>query len=284
VERGESLEEYIKFLSPNTAKSYESDIKNFIEWFEGSNGDFSPEKITGFDLKDYVSYLANVKGLKNSSINRKMIALRSWLKYLKERNIISDIPKFPKYLQEVERSPKALDRNEINRLLRTIEREGKPKEKAIIALLFYAGLRVSEVANLKKSDIEISEKKGKVIIRHGKGNKFREVPLNNDARNFLKPYLETLGDTNWLFPGKNNKPITSRAIQQIIKKYAYLAKIPSLTPHTLRHTFATLLLRQGTDLVVVSNLLGHSRLDTTARYTKPSEKDLERAISILEDI
>lgn len=278
------MEEYIKLLSPNTARSYESDIKNFIEWFEDSNGEFSPDKITSFDLKDYVSYLTNVKGLKNSSINRKMIAIRSWLNYLKEKNIISDLPKFPKYLPEVERAPKSLDRNEINRFLRTVEREGKPKEKAIIALLFYAGLRVSEVANLKKSDIEISEKKGKVIVRQGKGSKFREVPLNNDARLLIKPYLENLKDTTWLFPGKEGKPITSRAIQQIIKKYAYLAKIPSLTPHTLRHTFATLLLRQGTDLVVVSNLLGHSRLDTTARYTKPNEQDLEKATSILEDI
>lgn len=278
------MEEYIKLLSPNTAKSYESDIKNFIKWFEETNGDFSPDKITSFDLKDYVSYLTNVRGLKNTSINRKMIAIRSWLNYLKEKNIISDLPKFPKYLPEVEKAPKSLDRNEINRFLRTVEREGKPKEKAIIALLFYAGLRVSEVANLKKDDIEISDKKGKVIIRQGKGNKFREVPLNNDARNFLRPYLETLGDTYWLFPGKEGKPITSRAIQQVIKKYAYLAKIPSLTPHTLRHTFATLLLRQGTDLVIVSNLLGHSRLDTTARYTKPSEQDLEKATSILEDI
>nr|MDD4334788.1 tyrosine-type recombinase/integrase [Desulfotomaculaceae bacterium] len=139
----------------------------------------------------------------------------------------------------------------------------------------YAGLRVGEVSRIRRDDVEISERKGRVVVRVGKGMKRREVPLGAEARAMVRPWVSI---KEWLFPGRYSGHLSTRAAQDVVKKYAYQARLEEVTPHVLRHTFATRLLRSGVDIVLVAALLGHARLDTTARYTRPGWVDLENAV------
>lgn len=264
----------------STAKSYREDLLDFSRWFSETNGqELAASLVTSVDLKEYQAYLIRSRGLKPATVNRRMAAIRSWLRWCHERGEIESLPRWPKRAAEVQQSPKALTKQEQDRFLRAVEREGSPRDMALIGLMLFAGLRVGEVVRLRIEDIEISERKGKVVVTSGKGMKRREIPLGLDARNMIKNWLSRVqGD--WLFPGQSGHHISARAVQQLIKKYAWQAHIDpgKITPHVLRHTFATRLLREGKDLVIVATLLGHSRLETTARYTMPSYSEMEKAV------
>jgi len=271
--------------SPNTAQAYGEDLADFAKWFEQTNGqELQPDLVTSIDLREYQSHLMKVRGLKTSTVNRRLSAIKSWLKYCKETNRVKEIPNFPKQNSLPKQAPKALEKLEVARFLRALERENKPRDKALISLLLYAGLRVGEAVITKLSDIEMSERKGKVVVRSGKGSKRRAVPLNSEAREMIRPWIEKHPGGEWLFPGQKDH-LTERAAQTIIKKYAFLGKLDlaKMTPHVLRHTFATRLLRAGIDIVIVAELLGHAYLDTTRRYTQPGWSELERAVEIYDN-
>lgn len=274
--------DYLATLESNsTYQAYQEDLKDFTTWFENTNGqEIEPAIVTGIDIRDYKSYLISVRGLKPATVNRRLAAIKSWLKWARDHKMIDDLPRFPRRAAvEVKQAPKALTKVEESRLIRTVERLGSDRDKALIALLLYAGLRVGEAVMVRADDIEIGDRKGKVIVRAGKGQKRREIPLSADARGMIKPLLSK--SSGWLFGGSAGH-LTPRAAQQIVKKYVYLAMldIKAISPHTLRHTFATRLLRSGVDIVIVAALLGHSRLDTTARYTQPGWHDLEQAVEV----
>lgn len=273
------MKEYLSTLREGTARAYTEDLTDFSRWFEGCNGQaVTPDLVTAIDLREYQSHMLTVRGLKPATINRRLAAVRAWLRWAKNGSTL-DLPKFPHRITEPKVAPKALDKIEDARFLRIVERAGNPRDSALIALLRYAGLRVGEAIRARATEIEISERKGRVVVRSGKGMKRREVPLGAEARNMIRPWLSKATD-EWLFPGQNNRHLSARAAQDMIKKYAYLAHLEEVTPHVLRHTFATRLLRAGVDIVIVAALLGHSRLDTTARYTQPAYTDLERAVEM----
>lgn len=264
----------------STAKSYKEDLLDFSCWFSDTNGqELVASLVTSVDLREYQTYLIRTRGLKPATVNRRLAAIRSWLRWCQEQGEVESLPRWPKRASEVQRSPKALTKQEQDRFLRAVEREGSLRDMALVGLMLFAGLRVGEVVRLRVEDIEISERKGKVVVRSGKGIKRREIPLGLDARNMIRGWASRVPG-EWLFPGQNGGHMSARSVQQMIKKYAWQAHIePSkITPHILRHTFATRLLREGKDLVIVAGLLGHSRLDTTARYTRPSYSDMERAV------
>lgn len=147
-------------------------------------------------------------------------------------------------------------------------------------VMLHTGLRVSEVSNLRLGDISISPRKGEVIVRGGKGEKFRTVALNSNVRKALQAYLSERPcvDHDYLFIGQKGKPVRPPGIYYLIKKYAYDARIDSVSPHTLRHTFGKNLVDAGVSLDRVAMLLGHKNLDTTRIYTTPSEADLQEAV------
>lgn len=270
---------YISELNSGTSRAYKEDLTDFSRWFNDTNGeDLSPDKVTSIDLKEYQANMILIRGLKPATINRRMAAIRSWLNWCVEQGHVESLPRWPKRAQQAKKAPKALDKKEQDRFIRAVEREGCFRDIALVGLMLFAGLRVSEAVRAKTSDISISERKGMVNVT-GKGMKQREVPLGLNARNMIREWYGQVKGT-WLFPGHNNQPISTRAVQQMIKKYAWQAKIDpkKVTPHVLRHTFATNLLRDGVDIVLLAGLLGHSRLDSTVIYTLPSYSQMENAV------
>jgi site-specific recombinase XerD len=151
---------------------------------------------------------------------------------------------------------------------------------AIIQTLLGTGVRISELAALKISDLEISDRKGSVhVLGKGRGGKFREIPLDNNTRQALENYLKEREEdgSELLFLGQRG-PISEPGVNYLIAKYVYQARLENCTAHTLRHTFAKNLIDTGTSLDQVAALLGHESLDTTKIYTRPSKEDLERAV------
>ena len=141
------------------------------------------------------------------------------------------------------------------------------------------GLRVSELVDLMLGDVEMAERGGWVIVREGKGGKYREVPLSKEVRVALESYLQKREEdgSQRLFLGQRG-PVNVPGVQYLVAKYAYQARLHDVTPHTLRHTFGKNLVDTGVSLEQVAALLGHESLDTVMIYTKPSHGDLERAV------
>lgn len=271
------MQEFLSTIgSESTQKAYKEDLTDFSRWFAGCNGqDMAPALITAIDLREYQAHMLNIRGLKPATINRRLAAIRAWLKWSNSGNI-KELPRFPRGVATPKLAPKSLSKTEDAKFLRTVERANNSRDSALVALMRFAGLRVGEATRIRISDIDVGNRKGRVIVRSGKGIKQRVIPIGAEARSMIKPWL-SVAPGEWLFPGQNNH-LSARAAQDMIKKYAYLAHIDNITPHVLRHTFATRLLRSGVDIVIVSTLLGHSRLDTTAKYTEPEYTDLEAAV------
>ncbi len=268
--------------SPNTIKSYESELLKFNEYLEMEELDYL--KINKDNVRSYLKYLDNLK-YKNSSIGRNISALRSFYRFLviKERigkNIFASIrnPKIERKL------PNFLSELDMERILEFSTNENyKPniytsRDLLIIELLYDTGCRVDELVNIKLKDINQTEKSIKVL---GKGAKERIVFYGEYGREYLESYLidrEVLLNgrkSEYLFVSLESDQLTTRRIAQIIEDILKIVGIKNkVTPHTLRHTFATHLLNNNADLRSVQELLGHSSLSTTQIYTHVSNERL----------
>jgi site-specific recombinase XerD len=270
--------------SPRTVEGYRKDLVDFIAWLEGRYGEaFDPKAVLPEDLRDYRQHLLAVRRAAPATINRRVSALRAFFAYLVSRG---EIPSNPAArlsgVRQARAAPKALSEAELRRLLREARRSPNPLHRAVILLLAHTGLRASELCALRLSDVTLSERKGKIVVR-GKGEKVREVPLNAEAREALREWLAARPSVpeDALFIGRRG-PLTPSGVWRIVTTCARRAGLEGAHPHTLRHTFATRLLREaGADLVTVAEILGHESLNTTARYTRPSEADLEAAVERL---
>lgn len=269
-----------KDKSPYTVMNYLSDLEQFKRWFvEATGEEFSPEKVTEVDVKEYRSYLMSVRKLKPASIKRKLESIRKYLDWAMQCEIIAKNPaKEVNAPASVPLLPKSLQDRELYRLRRAFYKSGNKRDIAIYEVLANTGLRVSELCSLKLGDIQISERKGKLVVRFGKGQKYREVPLNSNARKALADYLELRADekSEYVFLGERG-PLTPSGVFRILQKYANEAGV-KVSPHQLRHTFARRLLRAGADIVTVQQLLGHSNLNTTAIYLRAGYSEQESAV------
>ncbi len=274
-----------KNRSQKTIKNYRFYLERFFDWGKINNPeDIDLEKIRQFRL--YLNRFTNKKtgGLKKNTQNYHLIAIRSFLKYLAKRDIKTlgsekiELAKIP------ERMVEFLEGVDLEKILEAPLLTGEPeiikkRDKAILELLFSTGLRVSELANLKKENVNLE--KDEFTVR-GKGNKPRLVFLSHQAKYCLKNYFEKRADLEpWIFlrhdrASKNpDKPLTPRSIQRIVQRYAKVAGLTKkITPHTLRHSFATDLLMNGADIRSVQAMLGHSSITTTQIYTHITDQQL----------
>lgn len=273
-------------VSANTLRNYQADLAGFARWFTETNQEpFEARAVTPTDVRDYKAHLVAVKHRAPATVNRRLAALRRFFGWAKGAGCIAELPtETVKDLPSARRSPKSLEKRDVDRLIRKAQQGGRKRDLAIVLLLRHTGLRVGELSALRLDDIDSSERKGSVTVRSGKGQKYRVVPLNADVRRAIAQYLEVRPKVvdDHLFIGQRGGLLKEQAIQLVVAKYARQAGLEDVTPHTLRHSFAKHLLDEGVDLVTVSALLGHESLQTTAIYTQPSPRDLERAVQKLE--
>lgn len=267
-------------FSPGSVAVYVGAARRFAAWWEETTGGaFDPAVVTIIDVADYRRHLLN-RGRKAATVNANLEALRAFFGWLKESGAVEvDPTEGVKKVPQERTPPRWLTRREIGALARATQKHGTARDRALLALLLHAGLRVSEAVNLRAQDVVIRERSGYVTIRRGKGGKSREVPLNATARKLLAEYLNSVSG-DWLFSNKNGGHMTSRAAQKRLKELGRLAGV-DVTPHRLRHTFCKMLVDAGESLDKVALLAGHASLDTTAVYTKPGRADLEKAVEKL---
>jgi len=279
--------------SVHTVKAYLRDLTGFVRWFEQTRGeDFTTKAVDPGDIAEYRGYLLR-HGSKPATVNRRLVALSRFFKWAVRQKLLSDSPFAALERVQVstgqqrEIAPRWLDESEQLALLRAVRRGGSARDLAVIQTLLGTGLRISELANLTVSDLEISERKGWLRVREGKGRKSREIPLDNRTRLALSSYLaerkevqalEHAGVGNSMYFQGQRGPINERGVDYLVRKYAYQARLQDCTAHTLRHTFAKNLVDAGTPLDQVATLLGHESLDTTRIYVRPSRGDLEKAV------
>lgn len=261
-----------KGLSDNTLASYRSDLSHFARWLDGEG--HSLVAVDGVTLQHYLAHRLAL-GFKASSTARMLSVLRRFFQYLHREQLRIDDPSIliagPKLAK---RLPKDLSEQQVLNLLEAPEVEDplELRDKAMLELLYATGLRVSELVSLSMESISLRQ--GLVRVT-GKGNKERLVPMGEEALHWLERYLKEaraflLGEqpSDVVFPSRRARQMTRQTFWHRIKIYAQRAGINNdLSPHTLRHAFATHLLNHGADLRVVQMLLGHSDLSTTQIYT-----------------
>lgn len=256
-----------------TIKSYQLDLTDFFEYIESKKINYLT--ITNHDVRGYLKYLDSCN-LKNSTISRRISTLRTFYNYLVDENIVENNvfhnvknPKLEKKL------PNYLNYNEMEELLESIDistTEGLEK-RLLIEMFYSTGCRVSEMINVKISDIDFTNKTIRIM---GKGSKERIVYFGDYASKYLDNYLSKVKCDKYLFTNKKGEKLTINEVEQVVKDIMKHISIKThVTPHTLRHTFATHLLNNGADIKTVQELLGHANLSTTGIYTHVSSDRLK---------
>lgn len=256
-----------------TIKSYQLDLTDFFRFIESKKINYLT--ITNHDVRGYLKYLDSCN-LKNSTISRRISTLRTFYNYLVDENIVENNvfhnvknPKLEKKL------PNYLNYNEMEELLESIDistTEGLEK-RLLIEMFYSTGCRVSEMINVKISDIDFTNKTIRIM---GKGSKERIVYFGDYASKYLDNYLSKVKCDKYLFTNKKGEKLTINEVEQIVKDIMKHISIKThVTPHTLRHTFATHLLNNGADIRTVQELLGHANLSTTGIYTHVSSDRLK---------
>lgn len=263
--------QYEKNYSNYTIKNYQLDLEQFYKYNQKNNINY--EKITYIQARNYLNYLYNDENEKATSISRKISSIRSFYRFLANHNIENYSFHLLKLPKKGKRLPKYLEYNEIEELFEIPDLTTPLGERnaLILEMLYASGMRVGELVSIKVNDINHS---GKTIKILGKGNKERIVYYNKITEKRLKLYLENgrchlnKKNSDYLFLNQQGGPLTTRGVEfvldQIMKKTALTKHI---TPHMLRHSFATHLLNEGCDLLSVQELLGHESLSATNIYT-----------------
>jgi len=250
------------------------------KWTKNKN--LTLRNISRADLLDFISERANL-GSSSRSSARQLSTYKRFYNYLFRQDIISQDPTQKISMPKLSKSlPKMISEEEVIKLIKSpvVKKPLGFRDRTMLEVLYATGLRVSELVELKQTQLNLNQGFIRVI---GKGDKERLVPLGMIAKSWLKRYLkgpifEILGErnTDYLFPTRKSESISRQAFWQLIKKYSNKAGIKSnLSPHTLRHAFATHLLNHGADLRVVQMLLGHSDLSTTQIYTHVAQQRLK---------
>ena len=285
LERFVNYLQYTKNASPKTIENYSLRVNRFIEYI----GDVDASEIKMIHIQDFRTYLIK-QWLSPKTVNYHAVGLRSFFKFMLRNDVETLSPEKIDLAKIPPRRVSYLSESQVQDILNAPAiYEKKPlkilRDKAILATLYGTGLRVTELITLKTSDIKLSENQFSVI---GKGSKLRSVFLTQDAKEKLKKYiLSRWDDSEYLFislsPNSYGEPLSRNSVESLVKKYAELVWIhEKVTPHTLRHSFATSLLRRGADIRSVQALLWHSSIQTTQIYTHVDDKYLQKVHDLLD--
>ena len=287
--RGKGLETNTPFFNISTSSEFQREFpavqRHFPDAVHTANALEALRGVTELDVADFKRWA--LQHYQPNTIKQMLIQLKAFYRWMHETSQVLDNPVTSvKAVTVVKQAPKWLTRNEQNQLVRAVRKHGNLRELTLITLMLHTGLRVQEVADLRLTDIEIGERKGKLTVRNGKCGRRREVPLNIDTRETLTQYLQGFMQ-EWLFPNKNGGHITTRSLQYVIEKYRKITGIEPLNAHSLRHSFCHELVSRKVPLDVVARLAGHVKNDGTPNiqqtltYTQPGEDDLQRAVDEL---
>jgi len=297
--------------SSHTIRAYVNDLRQFIQGdisapapapVLGDEIDFSPSRgatggaLEAESLREYVRTIQ--ERYSRQTVVRKVSAIRTFCRYLRREELIQDDPsKLVRGPKLSRRLPPCLDKEEVARLFAATEipdgndesGSNSVRDRSILELLYASGMRVSELCSARVQDLNLEAREARVF---GKGSRERVVLLNQSSCDWLKQYLDkrlekrprteldpspSLAADEPLFVSRQSTPLSTRSVHRIVLKYARLANIDKvITPHTLRHSFATHLLEGGADLRMVQDLLGHSSISTTQIYTHVSMERLRR--------
>ncbi len=289
-----------KGYSPLTIKEYTHDLRllsNYLIEKFNYNKEFKVEKVDKFEIAEFLGDIILVDDNSPVTRNRKLYSIRSFFKYLAKNDVLENNPtlSIEASKTEIKSEPIYMKLDDARRYIDSINNYdsiNRVRDLAIVKLFLYAGLRVSELVNL---DIENIDFENKSIKFFGKGNKERILPLHDDVINVIEDYLKERDlisikykeDENSLFISRHGRRISIRSIQMLVKKYAKAAGIKNsskITPHKLRHTFASLLYYQTKDIKILQELLGHSNISTTQIYTHTDIEQKKQAINELPDL
>jgi len=254
-------------LSEHTQRNYMSDLEQFLRYI----GDSYIKKTGNLEIRGYLSHLHRL-GLKRSSIARKLATLRTFFRYLNREGYIDKNPaRIVATPKQERRLPSYLSVDDTFRLVESPDGEdiSSLRDRAILELFYSSGIRVGELVSLDEEDINLSDGLIKVM---GKGRKERIVPIGSKAVEAIRRYIEKKrimnhGGGNPLFISRRGRRLTERSVRRVVMRYSRESLKQPVSPHTLRHSFATHLLEAGADLRVIQELLGHRSLSTTQRYT-----------------
>lgn len=272
-------------LSVHTQRAYRTQVRQFCVYLDQADSEYGDplkdEHARDYAVRDYKAYLKTVRKRKPATVNIALAAIDNFYRCLQ-------LPPADVKREDLpQQAPQALTEDEQKRFLRVVERCPSARDQAIASLLFYTGLRIGECAALNQADVLISARKGTVIVRQGKRDSYREVPLNADVRKTLDAWIIKRGEK---FPENENMAfflnrqgtrLSARAIDMVLRKLSKESDV-ILSAHILRHTCITNLVRNGTDLVLVAEIAGHRRLETTQRYSLPTAQDRIKAMESIQ--
>lgn len=274
-------------LSEHSKRAYRSRLNHFLG-FLGSSDEvyrdpFKDETERDYILKDYKRFLKQKNKASPNSVNAALAACDHFYQFLglaKTKVKREDLPA---------EAPRALSKDEQKKLIRAAERTRRAKDRAVVILLLYSGIRISECADLNLDDVYTQGRKNRIIVRNGKGDRYREIPLNSDACDAIQAWLQERAKKfdgketeEALFINQQGGRMSTAALDLIVRKVGQDAGL-QISAHVLRHSCFTTLVRKGNDLVLVAEIAGHRRLETTRRYTLPSACDKERAMEELSE-
>ncbi len=272
-------------LSANTRRAYRIRVHQYCDYLKSFSRDYGDPlqdlHARDYATRDYKAFLKTERRVKPQTVNLSLAAIDHFYEFvgLGKPNVRrEELP---------QQAPSALTVEDQKRFLRAVERTASCRNQALALLLFYTGIRIGECTALDIEDVPFSARKGIVIVRSGKGNSYREVPLNAQIRLALKAWLQERAqrfptvNMPALFLNRQGQRLSTRAIDLVLRRLGEEAGL-KLSAHALRHTCLTTLVRQGTDLMLVAEIAGHKRLETTRRYCLPTAQDREAAMDRLQ--
>ncbi|SHK59883.1 tyrosine-type recombinase/integrase [Alicyclobacillus tolerans] len=280
------IEEFSAFLaqgkSENTVKTYTLDVKQYFRWFSDTYG-MDCKRLYRENVLDYKTYLLNVRKFKGKHLNAKTVnrclsALSSFNQFLIDRGVQSDIVVEKSDLIKVQHdftNPCIIEKSDVEKFRQRILESGDKRLYALVTLLAYAGPRISEALDLKLSDLSLETKE--LVVRKGKGGKQRTVYLNTKIVTALREYLKVRSsDSEYLFSSRKGERVDRTVMNKLFKRFS-----DTITPHGLRHFYATLCLQNGFSIHEVASQCGHRDVRTTLIYAHPSRNEMIRKAELL---